>query len=1339
MGKVYSQELRDQDAELKTHGAVSAATRSRATSAWVPDFSSYDFGEEFVRWEGIEFKDVQRAHSLWRKLGANLTFSRNGYLFFVNQTGLSKRQSKDIVALAATHGGDGDSTTGPPVLSSSDVNKLEVLRQFDSFLAKAKDYGLAQQRRKIERQTNTPVTPPRISALDLLSGLALVSKATPTQKAGFIFGLFDFHRRKKLDRDEILALVAASMRGYCSIKNAPLPPPEGLTWLVDETLFQAQRLDKTRDTIALNSFVTFCKRSPSVDIILNTADAVATGSGSAFAERRLALQKKLLTRLARIEASLEALGEAPFPPDEIRDLITNTAQTRSLKEHQAFLQQGVSESKPETDDLIAASDNQAGTLPSRRGAQVHACLVHSWFPELKPQTQIRASLDPAFAGLSIEQYSNMSEADRLEWSDSTSTLVFLIDKLEALWPLDRLYLPKCTSQWLFSLAAFSGALLDVANEPQAPNSEETQRPPNDQVESAINQIEESLDGPADANVDIQLAAKNDESSAAKVNFAADTSNETGGEFANASSDNPNAKPATGDQNFDPDEASSAPNEKHAHCEEGASSVEKADKQAETSQPIRDVSLSALAQWIRTWPLAEEVLARTSTGKYWAWSRVLSPLARALGRAVMFGLSSPFDRVMTQLASHLWIGDRYDQKADTTLAMAVNLDPDDTFAVEATLEYRERGESARRMEENAEAPELDDEDATETALDQLDYELSLVENSPVLERGKTFYERAFHDTPMDSRGSLVKSNLPATDGVTGYLMIDLAVHVSATPEELTLAAFKLRVFLTHEYFVHSTAVIGAHVIEVAEFKGSAKKLRLVLFFKTPLMTRIVSKLTEWFGRAESLALHLSMGANVEQALESSWNGELEALWEMPQEDGTFTNINQADDARADSMRSQRKRAFDPAWARRLGLQMPSLAQSAPAKLPADSRAAQSSTSNQEDRDLELKLAQAMSEREVHRRARLRIAEKKLTTFGHECVAILFATFDTDRDGALSLDEMNAMQRALDSAQFSSTQEYVSALQEDGAVVDHQGFLTLDGLEQLYIRTAPECLAKDLGMLGIKSCSLARVPVQASLRVVGPMLGRICAQTSSQNNDAASPANASSCDRLGHLQSLFAHGFRLFQEGKELWRQHNEAARLEVAYPDWVGALRYLTESAQVCLPQSAFSYLRDLVFRAGFARNLAFDTLAFTRGLLFALSRAQVGCLDDEVEDATEQEGKTDVDAALEGQVDSLGESEGFDADGDKSSENDRVPADVLERQFSKSCYHLCSAFQFVIAGVARGELRFQDDRAVVLSGTGMNIVDWFVGPTKLDSLARAIHVDKKANDDTSDTSVPLEA
>lgn len=1320
MGKVYSKELRDQDEELKKFGVVSEKTRRRATSAWVPDFSSYDFGEEFLRWEGIEFKDVQRLQSLWRQLGSDLTLTRKAYEFFMNESGLSKRQSKDVASLtsfssstlSSSHDGSELSDVArAPVLSQSEATKLEVLRQYESFLSRQRDFGQTQQKRRVENHANLAGAP-RVAALDVLAGVALVSKANSAQKAGYLFGLFDFNRKKKLERDEVLAMLSAAMRGYCAIKSAPLPPPEGLEWLVDVSIFEHNRIDPGSGTISMGTFVDWCKRNPNAEVILANADAVATGSGSAFADRRRAMQKKLLTRLARIESSLEMLGEAPFPPEEIQDLISNTLQAREENQRLEFLMKNKTlkthdHDEPQLDsnqqnfssvEEVTYSENQdrqAETLASRNRRTTTiagTCVLHRWFSELVPVEEPKVVQDPNFAGLTINQYSTMSEADRTEWSESTQMMRFLTKKLDTAWPFGKLRLPACTSPWLYIIALNAGADIMVA-EPrlfiQAASSNVTD--PGDQthedtLESAKLLKQESLPTPA-----MPDDATKEEVPKGSINPETQENLDEGA--SDGALDESKKEPAIfGEKNV---ESESMP------C---------------LFSPPRNIPISLLMQWVRTWPLAVGVKSRSATGKYWAWARVLVPLCRALVFATTKIVPSLLADFLRTTAKHLWIGDRYDQQAETHLGLSIAFDPDDTFAAQATLEYKRRGEPARRLEESTEPPEIDEDIASEELLDLFDYELSTISQSLLLKKGHQLYTNIFHEPPASNRGSLAKLNV---SNPNAYAIIDFDTHVSAIPAEISMAAFKLRMLFTHEYFQASTVLVGAHILEIAEFKGSAKKIRIALFFNSPSMEEIMGHLEMCFGKAEHVAIEASIGSDVDDVLNAPWNGHAEDLWDMnPSPDADRPpqgRIGLAQQTLGSShsplasvpiggkesliTHTSRRQAMDLQWAMKLGLGLPSAPRPRGKPSQGGDESDDLTDDEEEEEDDNRHFKPDFSQREKDREARLRISEKQLTELGHACVASMMQEYDQNGDGALDVREMNEFQKALGAEIFASEQEYHAALQEDGAIVNRQGNLTLEGLEDLYIRGDPQLLARDIGHLGLYHSSLARIPFQGSIHLHAPMYGRVCDDFCAEEFGGS----------LQHFQDLFVHGFEFFTGTKDLWRQHSERSRLEVSYASWRDAFEALKSHMELSLPVSLMTFIQQLVFEAGFLRNFAHDWLSVCRGLVYCLKRAQINCLDDEVEDEDERDPLSDsVQDQFQAMPSTSIDNEDQSCSEPRTSFDEPGLANFIERKLLKTVYHMCNALRNTVAGVSSAEIRFRDDRTILLHGNGLNLVDWIL-------------------------------
>jgi len=348
MGKVYSRDIRAREIDKVEREEV------KSSSVCVPDFSSYDFLPAFDVWSNLQFKELQKANGIWRNGNAEL--------------GLSKCKFEKLLS---------DSK-----LLGKKFDRLLVLQQFEIF---ARGESIHAQ----------GILPPAksadsVSALDFFGGLCLICKGTLEQRSGFLFGLFDFGRRKILTTDETLALMTCSMRGYCTMKNIPMPDGEGFRYLNDSMMDNIQALRGNKgNMINLQEFVAWCKRDSSANVVLLNASLVATGDDSAFAEFKRQEIKKVLDELSKIELSLELLGENPFDNHEIMDII--------------HLKQTLQETKP---------------VKSRRNAGFQQLFIYKLYPLLK-QFAMTSVPDKSFAGLTMEQYTTFNADERHEWSSAT--------------------------------------------------------------------------------------------------------------------------------------------------------------------------------------------------------------------------------------------------------------------------------------------------------------------------------------------------------------------------------------------------------------------------------------------------------------------------------------------------------------------------------------------------------------------------------------------------------------------------------------------------------------------------------------------------------------------------------------------------------------------------------------------------------------------------------------------------------------------------------------------------------------------------------------------------------
>ena len=148
MGKVYSQELRDQDDEIERFGMASEATRQKATSAWVPDLSGYEFLPQFAYLDGIDFRDVKTVYAEWRKLGSPIVASQVSFEYLVRQSGMADRmrsRAKPDPRLEEEEDWDDDETKPKAAaaegskpskgykLNEEEIGKMAILAQFNAF------------------------------------------------------------------------------------------------------------------------------------------------------------------------------------------------------------------------------------------------------------------------------------------------------------------------------------------------------------------------------------------------------------------------------------------------------------------------------------------------------------------------------------------------------------------------------------------------------------------------------------------------------------------------------------------------------------------------------------------------------------------------------------------------------------------------------------------------------------------------------------------------------------------------------------------------------------------------------------------------------------------------------------------------------------------------------------------------------------------------------------------------------------------------------------------------------------------------------------------------------
>lgn len=108
-----------------------------------------------------------------------------------------------------------------------------------------------------------------IDALEFLSSFAIMSGMTPTEKAQFVFGIFDFDECGVLSPDEVSFALRTTISGLCKL-SAMDPPVEAD---IDQVALQAtvsrkaNRIKghgKQATHVSLDDFITFCDTCPEV-------------------------------------------------------------------------------------------------------------------------------------------------------------------------------------------------------------------------------------------------------------------------------------------------------------------------------------------------------------------------------------------------------------------------------------------------------------------------------------------------------------------------------------------------------------------------------------------------------------------------------------------------------------------------------------------------------------------------------------------------------------------------------------------------------------------------------------------------------------------------------------------------------------------------------------------------------------------------------------------------------------------------------------------------------------------------------------------------------------------
>ncbi len=595
-------------------------------------------------------------------------------------------------------------------------------------------------------------------------------------------------------------------------------------------------------------------------------------------------------------------------------------------------------------------------------------------------------------------------------------------------------------------------------------------------------------------------------------------------------------------------------------------------------------------------------------------------------------------------------------------------------------------------EQAEAEDEPEDD------EQLDFEVMQVKQCELLRRGAEWYDKLVSKPGASSKGSLHRAGLPADVGL--YAVIDLASKPSANSEAINQAAFKLRVLLTHTYWSQQGWLRGAHVNEVSEFTGSARMVRLVLFVAAEHAERARGPLLKWLANVTTLVASVKVGGSVADVLNSVWDGSVSALWRAAgesrseEEDKEEESEEEARESGGGAMpiettaaaqqqqqqqpHGRRRKAFDSAL-ESLGLHTSSILQVAIDSVQDETQPNQES----EHKDQGQGQKQSVSERERERIEREALRRKVPTRLGLNGVRALLEMFDEDKDGMLSLREMNLMLRRLALPEFATQDDYRAAFAEDGLDTAQSGWANLKTLAQAYVAAPQELLARDLGRCGLLSSSLADCPFQLSLDVAGSVLGRTHEQTQG-SLDLLS-------DALSVLDTVRDGAWpRAIKE--TLWRPRAQDASFELQFANWNELFREHAQTIQAALPPELFECLQRAVFEPGYARNVAAGVRAIASAIKRASVRAQRGCQDDEDEEA---DGGLPEDDLL--RLDLL--------------QAPSVPQDFVQREMLKMLSHLAASFKNTISGVNKVNVGFADDRSVAIECAGLDCFDWFLHGT----------------------------
>ena len=233
----------------------------------------------------------------------------------------------------------------------------------------------------------------------------------------------------------------------------------------------------------------------------------------------------------------------------------------------------------------------------------------------------------------------------------------------------------------------------------------------------------------------------------------------------------------------------------------------------------ETDASSFFEWVSSWTLPLAVVAETACDEvrnFWCWMRVILPAFTFIFYAGSALISNRLDQLSHAMHSAKVLCEKGECRRTTSATVRVK--SPHTLSTHFTVVYDSQGVEVKTgFYDNIEKEFVTEEEKanlSEYALHRLNRRLAL------RIKGAEVYERIV----LDQRG-----HIPSSDGnISAYVLVEFAMNIQATTSMRIHFLNTLNILFQHPYWHKGSLVEGVFAQEVAEFKGSAPRIRVVFF-------------------------------------------------------------------------------------------------------------------------------------------------------------------------------------------------------------------------------------------------------------------------------------------------------------------------------------------------------------------------------------------------------------------------------------------------------------------------------------------------------------------------------